>query len=109
MTVREVNAFCASKAAKLLPSWSRYRDIRGQLLMHGRGLGSDGPLVTGHADETTFNQVLASGWVFIFKPTLSFDADGRRYSGGWGDTVVLSVDGPRRLGSRPPGLVFTGE
>jgi len=29
--------------------------------------------------------------------------------GGWGDTVVLSVDGPRRLGSRPPGLVFTGE
>ncbi len=56
-----------------------------------------------------FNQVLASGWVVILKPTLSFDADGRRYSGGWGDTVVLSVDGPRRLGSRPPGLVFTGE
>ncbi len=56
-----------------------------------------------------FNQVLASGWVFIVKPTLSFDSDGRRYSGGWGDTVVLSVDGPRRLGSCPPGLVFTGE
>ena len=109
ITVRELDTHCRAKAAKLLPSWSRFRNIGGQLMMHGRGLGSDGPLVTGHADEATLNQVLASGWVFIFKPSLSFDADGRHYTGAWGDTVVLSVDGPRRLGSRQPGLVFTGD
>lgn len=108
LTVREVNAFCAYQATRLLPGWSRYKEIQGQLIMHGCGLGSDGPLVSGHADQATLDMVFVPGWAFIFKPTLSFEVDGKRYSGTWGDTMVMTEKGAKRLGSRKPGLVVTG-
>ena len=42
------------------------------------------------------------------QPGIRFEANGRRYSGSWGDTVVLTEQGPRRLGKRPTGLIVTG-
>jgi Xaa-Pro aminopeptidase len=109
LTVGQVDEVCSSHAAELLPPASRYSNLDGQLTMHGRGLGSDGPLVTGSEREAkTMAQVLTPGWAFVFKPGIRFEANGRRYSGSWGDTVVLTEQGPRRLGKRPPGLIVTG-
>jgi hypothetical protein len=108
-TVGQVNEACQSNAAEILPSGSKYQNPSGQLTMHGRGLGSDGPLVTASEREaSTMAQVLTPGWAFVFKPGIRFEANGRRYSGSWGDTVVLTEHGPRRLGKRPPGLIVTG-
>lgn len=110
LTVGQVNEFCESYATEILPAGSKYQKPTGHLTMHGRGLGSDGPLVTtGGRDDPTMQQVLAPGWAFVFKPGISFEANGRRYSGSWGDTVVLTDQGPKRLGKRPPGLVIAGE
>ena len=108
MTMREVISMCESNAAEILPAGSKYQNPKGQLTMHGRGLGSDGPLSTVNPDEATLIQVLAAGWVFIFKPSISFEAGGRNYNGSWGDTMVLTDQGPKRLGNRPVGLVTTG-
>lgn len=108
-TVGELDRICQSHAAELLPEGSRYAKLSGELAMHGRGLGSDAPLVTGTGrSEATMAQVLAPGWAFVFKPGIRFEADGRPYGGSWGDTVVITEGGPRRLGTRPPGLVIAG-
>jgi Xaa-Pro dipeptidase len=108
LTVQEVDELCQEVASEVVPAGGQYDKIRGRLAMHGRGLGSDGPLVTGtgRGDET-MRQVFTEGWTFVFKPSLSVDASGRRYSANWGDTVVMESAGARRLGSRPPGLVIT--
>jgi len=107
-SVREIDDFCTSNGAEVLPSGSKYSNATGSLNMHGRGLGSDAPLVTGGREQTEYDAVCKPGWAFVFKPSISFDAGGRRYSGSWGDTVVITEQGPKRLGQRPPGLVFTG-
>src|SRR5205809_7885811 len=87
----------------------RYEKVRGRLAMHGRGLGSDGPLVTGTGrGDATLAQRFAEGWAFVFKPSLSVEAHRRRYSANWGDTVVMEKDHARRLGSRQPGLAIAG-
>jgi Xaa-Pro aminopeptidase len=107
-TVGEVDNFCKSLAAEMLPAGSKYSNSRGQLAMHGRGLGSDGPLVTGGREQTDYDAQFTPGWAFVYKPSLSIEANGRRYSAGWGDTVVMTDQGPKRLGKREPGLIITG-
>ena len=108
-TVGEIDEFCRSNAAEILPAGSTYRNPGGQLAMHGRGLGSDGPLVTGGREQTQYDAVFTPGWAFVFKPGIRFEAGGRRYSGSWGDTVVVTEQGSKRLGKRPVGLMITGE
>jgi hypothetical protein len=108
LTVREVNSICEYQATRLLLGWFRYQNMNGQFLMHGRGLGSDGPLVTGYADEATLDMVFTKGWAFIFKRTLSFEVDGKTDNGSLGDTMIMTEKGVKRLGIRPPGLVITG-
>jgi hypothetical protein len=107
-TVGEIDEVCRSNGAEILPAGSRYSNPAGHLAMHGRGLGSDGPLVTGGREQTDYNAVFSPGWAFVFKPSIAFDAGGRRYSGSWGDTVVMGEREPRRLGTRRPGLVTAG-
>jgi Xaa-Pro aminopeptidase len=107
-TVGEIDEVCRSNGAEILPAGSRYSNPAGHLAMHGRGLGSDGPLVTGGREQTDYKAVFSPGWAFVFKPSIAFDAGGRRYSGSWGDTVVMGEREPRRLGTRRPGLVTAG-
>jgi Xaa-Pro aminopeptidase len=109
VTVGEVDEICRSNATEALPPGSKYQNPTGQLAMHGRGLGSDGPLVTGGREQTQYDAVFQPGWAFVFKPSIRFEANGRRYSGSWGDTVVMTEQGARRLGKRPPGLMIAGE
>ena len=107
-TVGEMDEFCRSNGAEVLPPGSRYTNAAGNLAMHGRGLGSDGPLVTGGREQTDYDAVFAPGWAFVFKPSISLEAGGLRYNGSWGDTVVMTEQGPKRLGTRQPGLAIAG-
>jgi Xaa-Pro aminopeptidase len=73
-------------------------------IIHGRGLGNDPPVLVFHArDERTARWLLQENSVFIVKPVVS-TADGTRKV-MWGDTVVVTSTGARRLGTRPAPLV----
>ena len=66
------------------------------LTMHGRGLGEDRPMLVGGAmTPEAAAYVLQEGNTFILKPSV-------RPEGGpaanWGDTVVVTKNGARRLG-----------
>lgn len=107
MTVREAQQMCFDNGAEILPPGSKYENPKGGFTMHGRGLGSDGPLVTG-GEQADWDARFTPGWCFVFKPGLSVEREGRRYSASWGDTIAITEQGPRRLGKRAPGLVITG-
>ncbi len=76
-----------------------------KLLLHGRGLGNDGPLLIpagSHAFAQDFP--IRANTTFILKPfALPKGAESpitRSHDVTWGDTVVIREDGARRLGSR---------
>lgn len=86
-------------------------------LVHGRGLGNDGPLVvptavtdarSGVADEP-----IVANTTFILKPFLDVPeapaAFARTHDVTWGDTVVVTHEGARRLGSRRRELNVIGD
>ena len=73
-------------------------------IIHGRGLGNDPPVLVFHArDERTARWPLEENAVFTVKPVVS-TADGLRKV-MWGDTAVVTAQGARRLGTRPPPLI----
>jgi Xaa-Pro aminopeptidase len=76
---------------------------RAELTMHGRGAGDDGPIITSHARSPRQLAVeLREDMVFICKPS-AISADGNSIS-TWGDSVVVTPQGGRRLGKRPHDL-----
>ena len=73
-----------------------------RLGMHGRGLGEDRPLFSGGAGSAEIRAIkLEANNVFILKPSAA-TPDHKRHI-NWGDTVVVTPDGGRRLGKRPQG------
>ncbi len=78
------------------------------ILMHGRGLGDDSPLaVYKTRDAVMANWRFEENSAFIIKPVVSNkDWTKRIY---WGDTVVCTPTGARRLGNRPPSIIEIGE
>ena len=73
-------------------------------IIHGRGLGHDAPVLVFQArDPRTGGWKLETGAVFIVKPVISTPDGSRKVM--WGDTVVVTPDGAKRLGARPPPLV----
>lgn len=73
-----------------------------RLLMHGRGTGDDGPLVTNRDKAGLMEVVLEEGCCMIVKPNV--EVDGRPDYGHWGDVVVVREHGGERLGTRPQQL-----
>lgn len=80
---------------------SRYPDVTGSLIMHGRGVGDDGPLVLAalQPDAPIYQRPLEPNTVFIVKPYVSYR--GLPDVGHVGDTVLVSETGAERLGTRP--------
>ena len=75
-------------------------------LLHGRGLGDDGPLVVpGYAYDELKNETVRANTMFILKPHASVPGEGRKYGVTWGDCVVVREGGAERLGTRPMELV----
>jgi Xaa-Pro aminopeptidase len=76
--------------------------------MHGRGQGDDGPIITPHARSPRQLAVeMQENMVFICKPA-AISADGEHIC-QWGDTVVVTKSGGRRLGKRPHDLAVSAQ
>ena len=77
------------------------RDAAGDLILHGRGLGDDGPLALpmDPPDSPVDRVELREGNVFLIKPNTTYK--GQRDTGHVGDTVVVTASGAERLGTRP--------
>jgi Xaa-Pro aminopeptidase len=73
-------------------------------LMHGRGLGDDSPLaVYACRDDVMANWEMKENSTFIIKPIVTNKEGTKRVL--WGDTVVCTKSGARRLGKRDPSLI----
>src|SRR6185436_19608044 len=104
VTVGELAALTKTVADTAAPKTGPAAGARGDLTMHGRGAGDDGPIITPHAKSPKQLAVaMRENMVFICKPS-AISADGE-YTCQWGDTVVVTKSGGRRLGKRPHELV----
>ena len=106
-TLGELQATCARRAAEEAPSSGPAAGATGELIMHGRGAGDDGPIITGQArDPQQLAVQLQEKMVFVLKPQVRAAAGD--YPINWGDTVVVTRDGGKRLGRRPHGIAIAG-
>ena len=65
------------------------------------------PIITGHARDPEHLAVqLEENMVFIFKP--SAETPGGTHICTWGDTVLITPGGGRRMGKRPHELAVAG-
>jgi hypothetical protein len=102
---------CTQAAERAAPAASKLHGCRTSLTMHGRGMGEDIPLVVGSAahvegTDNTLKVPLPGNSALIVKPSVR-TAD-RRYSVTWGDTVVVTPAGGRRLGRRAQAVRIAG-
>ena len=75
--------------------------------LHGRGVGDDIPLITRSSSQANrmSGRRLQEGVCFVLKPYATWsDANGGKQL-NWGDTVVITANGARRLGDRPHELI----
>ena len=100
VTVKELSELTLAVATAAAPKSGPAAGARGSLNMHGRGAGDDGPIITRHAKSPHQLAVaLQENMAFIFKPS-AVSAGGESIS-TWGDTIVITGSGGRRLGKRP--------
>jgi Xaa-Pro aminopeptidase len=99
VTVGELANLTKQTAETAAPKTGPAAGARGDLTMHGRGAGDDGPIITPHARSPKQLAVaMRENMVFICKPS-AVSAHGD-YICQWGDTVVVTKNGGRRLGKR---------
>jgi Xaa-Pro aminopeptidase len=92
ITIGELNEFCIDWGKK-------HSTFVTRPLFHGRGLGDDAPVSVRSTRDEHARWRLEENTVFILKPTVATaDGNKRLY---WGDCVVCTANGPRRLGKRP--------
>jgi hypothetical protein len=79
-------------------------DLQARVLIHGRGLGDDGPLISPRAKGAAVRALrMEAGNAWVWKPTVS-SADGR-IAFTWGGDVIVGGGGGEKLFARPHGLV----
>jgi Xaa-Pro dipeptidase len=107
VTVGELAELTKKTAESAAPKSGPAAGARGELNMHGRGQGDDGPIITPHAKSPRQLAVaMRANMVFICKPA-AISANGE-YICQWGDTVVVTQKGGRRLGKRAHKLAVSG-
>lgn len=81
------------------------RGMRTMTLMHGRGYGNDGPLLTGQDPraEHVRDVRIEKGNVWVWKPT-AYSADGSIHH-SWGGCVLVTDKGGEQLVPRRPDLI----
>jgi Xaa-Pro dipeptidase len=108
VTVGELADLTKRTAASAVPKTGPAASARADLTMHGRGAGDDGPIITPHArSPKQLGVAMRENMVFICKPS-AVSADGE-YICQWGDTVMVTKNGGRRLGKRPHDLAVSGK
>ncbi|HTM09402.1 MAG TPA: M24 family metallopeptidase [Verrucomicrobiae bacterium] len=107
VTVAELAELTRKSGAAAAPKSGPAANAKADLTMHGRGAGDDGPIITNHARSAKQLAVaIKANMVFICKPS-AVTADGKSIC-TWGDTVVVTQNGARRLGKRPHDLAVAG-
>jgi Xaa-Pro aminopeptidase len=92
LTIGELNQFVVDWGKK-------HSSFMLRPLFHGRGLGDDAPVSARSTTEAHSRWKLEENVVFVLKPTVAtLDGRKRLY---WGDCVVCTPKGGRRLGKRP--------
>jgi len=83
------------------------QDYPCSLIMHARGLGDDSPMAI-HVprDDVMRDWTIEENATFIVKPMVRTPDNAKRIY--WGDTVVATVNGAKRLGLRKPQLIEAG-
>jgi len=81
------------------------RGMKTIILMHGRGYGNDGPLLTpGDVSADHFRDVpIAKANAWVWKPT-AFSADGKLHT-SFGGVTIVDDDGGHLVSGRTPGMV----
>lgn len=103
VTVAQLAELTRKAGAEAAPKSGPATNAKAELTMHGRGAGDDGPIITNNARSPKQLAVaLKENMVFICKPS-AVTADGKSIC-TWGDTVVVTLKGARRLGKRPHDL-----
>jgi Xaa-Pro aminopeptidase len=106
ITVKELAELTRQTGAAAAPKSGLAAGAKAELTMHGRGAGDDGPIITSHArSPSQLGVMLQENMVFICKPS-AISSDGESIS-TWGDTVVVTPTGGRRLGKRPHELAVS--
>jgi Xaa-Pro aminopeptidase len=109
VTAGELIATTAALAGKLAPRQGPLAGAKAKLLLHGRGLGDDRPLLLARPDyeatERSLGHVFPENGVYICKPSI-LTADGT-YEFPWGDSVRVTPSGAERMGRAPHGLVIS--
>jgi Xaa-Pro aminopeptidase len=78
--------------------------IKTSITLHGRGVGDDGPLITGRSDNSKLGDLqLDERTCWVWKPAAR-TADGRSEF-QWGGTVVVRESGAECLFTRPHALI----
>lgn len=88
---------------------------RASLIVHGRGLGDDRPLLLTSPDakpdyegtERAIGMSFPENGVYIVKPTI-WSAD-NAYQYIWGDTVRVTPQGAKRMGKAPIGMMLSSD
>jgi Xaa-Pro aminopeptidase len=103
VTVGEIAGLTETTFARIAPKTGPAAGALCGLNMHGRGQGDDGPLITQiQRRPEQLAVALKENMVFILKPYIR-TAD-RSTECSWGDTVVVTKNGGKRLGKRPHDL-----
>ncbi len=106
-TLTEIDAAAAAAVVRAVPNKGPAAGARARLTMHGKGAGDDGPIITSASREKRhMDYELKNNMTFIFKPA-AVTADGNALC-TWGDTVVITNAGAKRLGKRPHDLSVSG-
>lgn len=85
-------------------TFGQKRGMKSLILMHGRGYGDDGPLLTPQdRGEKVRDVVMHEGNVFIWKPIAMSDDEKIQYS--WGGCVAVTKTGAAQLVKRTPGMI----
>ena len=104
ISVKELAELTAASGKKLVPTSGPIAGAKTKLTMHGRGAGDDGPIITNHArDPEQLAVELKENMVFICKP--SAETANSSHICTWGDTVIITKNGGKRLGKRPHDLI----
>ncbi|MFM2128629.1 MAG: hypothetical protein RL477_175 [Pseudomonadota bacterium] len=108
ITVRELSELTEKAGAKSIPKTGPAAGAVGNLTMHGRGAGDDGPIVTNHSrNARDLEAALKENMVFILKPSAEVGSGASKYICTWGDTVVVTKSGGKRLGTFPHDLAVS--
>ena len=87
-------------------------DVKSSLIVHGKGLGDDRPLLltsldakpTYDATERTMEFCFPDNGVYCVKATIT--TPDKQYQFIWGDSVHVSSEGARRMGRAPLGMMI---